>query len=329
MILTTTLNPCIDRTLYVTRLRPNRLERTNRVELTTGGKGMNAARVLTALGARAKAFVLLGGETGKHYEALVKNEAIPLVSAWIDVPTRTQTSILRSRTTTKDESIVRDGTNTWVGAPTSWVGVLEEAGMVPNTEIGPIRDKMIAALKGARYLLISGSVPSVNLVGVYREVIEAAHARGIVTALDTYGRALADAIAAGPFMAKPNRRECEALVGHRIRGVKGAKRALASMHERGVRLAIITCGRKGFYAGYEGAAYAVQAPRVHTVNSIGSGDATAAGILYALSNDVPVEQALRWGAAAGAANAAVWAPGGCTANDIRALLERVKIGKVA
>ena len=129
-------------------------------------------------------------------------------------------------------------------------------------------------------------------------------------------------------MAKPNRKECEALVGHRIRTRKAAKRALAFIHERGVRLAIITCGRKGFYAGYEGAAYAVQAPRVHTVNPIGSGDATAAGILYALSNDVPVEQALRWGAAAGAANAAVWAPGGCTADQIRTLLPAAKIARI-
>ncbi len=328
MILTTTLNPCIDRTLYVERLRPRKLERTNRVELVAGGKGMNAARVLKALGAPVKAFALLGGETGKLYERLVKDEGIPLMTAWIDVPTRTQTSIVRRRSATKDESVVRENANRWVGAPTSWVGVLEEAGMVPNTEIGPIREKMIAALKGARYLLIGGSVPSVNLAGVYREVLEAAHTRGIVTALDTYGRALADAIAAGPFLAKPNRAECETLVGHRIRSVKAAKRALAFMHERGVRLAVITRGRRGFFAGYEGATYLVEPPKVRAVNAIGSGDAVAAGLLYALSNDVPVEQALRWGAAAGAANAAVWAPGACTADQIRSLLEAARITKL-
>lgn len=309
MILTTTLNPCLDKTLTVRALRPNRLERTSRVELTTGGKGMNAARVLKNLGAPVKTFALLGGETGKLYERLVNEEGIPLVVAWSAVPTRTQTSI------------VREGAN-------RWLGVLKEAGMVPNTEIVPIRDKMIAALKGMRYLLVAGSVPSVNLCGVYREVLEAAHAHGIVTALDTYGRALADALAAGPFMAKPNRRECEALVGHRVRSRKGAKRALAFMHERGVRLALITLGRRGFWASYEGKTYLVEAPRVETVNAIGSGDAVAAGILYALSNDVPVEQALRWGAAAGAANAAVWAPGGCTADDIRALLELPRITKL-
>jgi len=309
MILTTTLNPCIDKTLYVGRLRPNRLERTTRIELTTGGKGMNTARVLKALGAPVKAFALVGGETGKLYERLVKEEEIPILPAWINVPTRTQTIISRE-------------------GRKRWVGVLEEAGMVPNTEIVPIRDKIVAALKGVHYLLLSGSVPSVNLVGVYREVIEAAHARGIVTALDTYGRALEDAIAAGPFMAKPNRAECEALVGHKVRSRTGARRALDHMHERGVRLAIITMGRGGFYAGYEGKTYFVEPPKVEEVNPIGSGDATAAGILYALSSDVPVEQALRWGAAAGAANAAVWAPGGCTAKDIRALLELPKITKI-
>jgi tagatose 6-phosphate kinase len=309
MILTTTLNPCIDKTLTVRGLPHNRLVRTNKMELIAGGKGMNAARVLKALGAPVRAFALLGGETGKLYERLVKDEGIPITTVWIDVPTRTQTSIRK-----------QNGTD--------WVGVLEEAGMVPNTEIAAIRDKMIAALKGARYVLLAGSAPSVNVAGAYREVIEAAHARGIITALDTYGRALDEAIGAGPFLAKPNRTECEALVGHRVRSVKGAKKAFAFMHERGVRLAIITRGRKGFWAGYEGTTYLVEPPRVRAVNPIGSGDATAAGILYALSNDVPVEQALRWGAAAGAANAAVWAPGACSADQVRALLEAPRITKI-
>ena len=309
MILTVTLNPCIDKTLYVRRLPANTLVRTSKVELVTGGKGMNAARVLKALGAPVRAFALVGGETGKLYERLVREEGIPLTCAWIDVPTRTQITFRKERG----------------GA---WVGVLEEAGMVPNTEIDSIRDKAIAALKGAKYVLLGGSVPSVNLSGVYREVIEAAHTRGVVTALDSYGRALEEALGAGPFLAKPNKEECESLVGHKIRGIKSAKRALDAIHERGVRLALITCGRKGFYAGYEGAAYRVEPPRVETVNPIGSGDATAAGLLYALSNDVPVEQALRWAAAAGAANAAVWTPGGCTAAQIRALLPAAKINKI-
>jgi tagatose 6-phosphate kinase len=316
MILTVTLNPCIDKTLTVRGLPANRLVRTNKVDLIAGGKGTNAARVLKALGAPVRAFALVGGETGKLYERLVKQEEIPITCAWIDVPTRTQITIRKK------------GSAQWVGGPTYWVGVLEEAGMVPNTDIVPMRDKIIAALKGVRYVLLAGSAPSVNLSSVYREVIEAAHARGIVTALDTYGRALADAITAGPFLAKPNRAECEALVGHRVRNAKGAKKALAFMHERGVRLAVITCGRKGFFAGYEGTTYLVEPPKVQTVNTIGSGDATVAGLLYALSNDVPVEQALRWGAAAGAANAAVWGPGTCTADQVRALVEAPRITRI-
>ena len=309
MILTMTLNPCVSRTLHVARLRTNYFDRTNRVELIAGGKGTNVARVLRTLGVPVKAFALLGGETGKLYARLVKEEDIPLVPAWIDVPTRTETFILENNTN-------------------RWIGVLEEAPMVPNTEIDAVRDKMIASLKGARYAVISGSVPSVNLAGVYRQVLEAAHARGIVTALDTYGRALADAIAAGPFMAKPNRKECEALVGHRIRNAKSAKRALAFMHQHGVRLAVITVGRRGFYAGYEGTFYAVEAPKVREVNPLGCGDAVTAGLLFGLSNDLPIEQALRWGAAAGAANATVWAAGTCTADQVRALLEQPRITKL-
>ncbi len=115
MILTVTLNPCIDTTYTVKRLRARQLVRTSRVETTTGGKGMNTARVLKTLGAPVKALALVGGETGTLYERLVKEHGIPFVAARINVPTRTQISI------------VREGQQ-------PWVGVLEELADTSNAD---------------------------------------------------------------------------------------------------------------------------------------------------------------------------------------------------
>ena len=59
-VCTLTLNPCLDRTLWVEDfgLPPTR------EEWQTGGKGVNVARVLAALGVEAHAVCPLGGETG-------------------------------------------------------------------------------------------------------------------------------------------------------------------------------------------------------------------------------------------------------------------------
>ena len=62
-IVTLTLNPCLDRTAWVGDfgLPPTR------EEWQTGGKGVNVARVLSALGAEALAVCPLGGETGERF----------------------------------------------------------------------------------------------------------------------------------------------------------------------------------------------------------------------------------------------------------------------
>src|SRR5687768_18619869 len=64
MILTVTLNAAVDKTLAVPNLRLGRRHRT--VEQTTmpGGKGVNVARVLKALGQPVIATGLTGGATG-------------------------------------------------------------------------------------------------------------------------------------------------------------------------------------------------------------------------------------------------------------------------
>ena len=65
MIITVTLNSAIDKTLSVPNFRLGRRHRT--VEQTTmpGGKGVNVARVLKALGQPVIATGFTGGATGK------------------------------------------------------------------------------------------------------------------------------------------------------------------------------------------------------------------------------------------------------------------------
>ena len=60
-VCTLTLNPCLDRTLWVEAFGLP----AKREEWQTGGKGVNVARVLAALGVEARAVCPLGGETGR------------------------------------------------------------------------------------------------------------------------------------------------------------------------------------------------------------------------------------------------------------------------
>ena len=83
-VCTLTLNPCLDRTLWVEEFGLP----AKREEWQTGGKGVNVARVLAALGVEARAICPLGGETGARFLELAKAEGIDVLPVNVPAPTR-------------------------------------------------------------------------------------------------------------------------------------------------------------------------------------------------------------------------------------------------
>lgn len=65
MILTVTLNTAVDITYRVRALRPHSSHRVSEVTERPGGKGLNVARVLAALGHRVTVTGFSGGVTGR------------------------------------------------------------------------------------------------------------------------------------------------------------------------------------------------------------------------------------------------------------------------
>jgi 1-phosphofructokinase family hexose kinase len=305
-VLTVTLNPCIDRTLYVEKLEKNALVRSGEEFSIAGGKGANVARQLVRLGVKASAFVLHGGDSGNIYIDLVKRDGVRPIPYHVDQPTRWQMTFFEK-------------------GSDKYYTVLQEAKPVPRRHEGPIIEAIVSNLCRKDLLVLSGSAPGNGLSKVYRRVIEEAHSRRVRTVLDTYGRALAEGIKASPFMVKPNRKECEDLLGFRVRDDSDFRRAYAAFHEKGISLVVISLGDRGFRASFDGTEYIVPAPKVRTVNAVASGDALVAGIAYGMLRKLPIEEALRWGSAAGAANAAEWPVANCTKKSIAALLEKVNV----
>ncbi|MCL6629337.1 MAG: 1-phosphofructokinase, partial [Armatimonadetes bacterium] len=68
MISTVTLNPALDKSVYIDRLRPNDANRIIKIEIDAGGKGVNASRMLKELGSQTVALGFLGGQTGRFIE---------------------------------------------------------------------------------------------------------------------------------------------------------------------------------------------------------------------------------------------------------------------
>ena len=140
MIITVTLNSAIDKTLSVPNFRLGRRHRT--VEQTTmpGGKGVNVARVLKALGQPVIATGFTGGATGTRI-----------------VDQLTQLSVLSDFVRIREES----RTNTAVIDPTTGeqTEINERGPKVSEQEVELFVDKLLYLAKGASMCVFAGSLP--------------------------------------------------------------------------------------------------------------------------------------------------------------------------
>ena len=224
MIITVTLNSAIDKTLSVPNFRLGRRHRT--VEQTTmpGGKGVNVARVLKALGQPVIATGFTGGATGTRI-----------------VDQLTQLSVLSDFVRIREES----RTNTAVIDPTTGeqTEINERGPKVTAQEVELFVDKLLYLAKGASMCVFAGSLPRDVDTDIYAGLIRELRRLGVTSIVDTDGDPLRRAVRAEPDVISPNVLEAEELVGHEFTDDPDEWAiATREMCELGAREAIMTMG---------------------------------------------------------------------------------------
>ncbi len=285
MILCVNLNPCVDKTLYLDRLRPDVIQSASRVTITVGGKANNVARVLKAYGRDVVAMNFLGRETGLLCERLLREDD------------RLATETVWHRAATREIITIHEE------ARRSHTDIKEPSPPITPAERAEFAERYAARLADADMVAFGGSAPSPSVDSLPAELVRLARERGVRLVLDTSSRALALGLDERPFMVKPNRAEAEALLGRPIESMKDAELAAEALAAK-ADFAVLSLGEEGFLASYEGRTYRVHAPAVETVNAVGSGDALVAGVIMGVLDRWPIERTLSLAAAAASANAA-------------------------
>lgn len=309
MIATVTLNPALDKTVYVDQLAVNDANRVLRIEMDAGGKGINASRMLRVLGEETIALGFIGGDTGSFIEHVLHKEGVRTDFVEVSHPTRTNIQIQAS-----------DGT-----PPT----VLNEKGApVTENDLDRLCAKLETISRECSFVIFGGSVPLGVPVDVYERLILCAEANGAKAILDAENELLLEGMPATPFMIKPNRDEAERLVGKELESVEDITKAAIELKSRGVELVVLSMGKDGAVAVGNGGIFHSVPPMVNAVSTVGSGDSMVAGIASALSKGCTLEEALRLGSACGAATAmSSGVEMGCH-QDIEKLLPQVIIRQV-
>jgi 1-phosphofructokinase len=145
--------------------------------------------------------------------------------------------------------------------------------------------------------------------------------------LDTSGQALRLGLSARPFCIKINAEE----VLEVLRGRRKADLDLASvasgLQEGATRLVVLTRGAQGLVLALGDERLVAFPPGVPARSSVGAGDATMAGLLWAVSENCDPANLARRAAACGTAAAMQEGSGVGEAAQVRELLDRVEVRK--
>jgi 1-phosphofructokinase family hexose kinase len=286
MIVTVTLNAAIDRTLTVPNFQRGQRHRASAGVTLAGGKGINVARALKALGVPVVATGLVGGSTGSRIVEALTREAILNDFVHIEGESRTSTAVV-------------DPTG---GAYTE---INEWGPTVTTEELDMLLDKLRYLTQDAELVVFAGSLPRDVEDDFYAEAARELGKRHVSSVLDTEGEPLRLGVEAEPFLVSPNQAEAEALVGQEFHDEEDFRLALDGIAELGARNVLITTEQGAIALLREDRdthRYRAVAPRVDAVSVVGAGDVLLAGFLAARHSGRSNEEALRAAVAAGAAS---------------------------
>jgi len=152
-------------------------------------------------------------------------------------------------------------------------------------------------LEQARMVVIDANLP----LETAETLLAICLAAGVPVALEpvAYAPALRYRPLAGAFyLMTPNGVEAQALTGLPVSDTAQGALAAKQLVAAGVQIAIITLGHAGLvYATPEASGY-VPSIEGDIIDPTGAGDALTAAVVYALLNDIPVDEAVRLGVSA-------------------------------
>jgi 1-phosphofructokinase family hexose kinase len=309
MIITVTLNAAIDKSLAVPNFRLGRRHRTVEQRTMAGGKGVNIARTLKALGQPVIATGFTGGATGTHIVEQLTEESILNDFVRIREESRTNTSVLDPTTGEQTE-------------------INERGPSVSEREVELFRDKLLYLARGAAIVVFAGSLPRGVAPDLYASLIRDLQRLELTTVIDTDGEPLRQAVRAEPDVVSPNVLEAEELVGHEFASEEERSLAVREIAALGPREAIMTlpdgCFAQVLVEGQPRLKRARIEPR-EPIAKRGSGDAFLAGYIAARYEGRPPDQCLRFGVACGAESTARLGAGLIDAREARRLMGDVEL----
>ncbi len=286
MIFTVTLNPAVDKIIFLDEFVRARTARINKTLETLGGKGTHVSIDLKLLGAQNTALGVTLGETGRRIAKMMEEWGVTVRFLHYEAPG------LESRT--NYEIVEENG---------SHCTMLSSRGPMLTRAM---TDDLLAQIRELAapgdILMLTGDASNVEDTAVYTRLAGAAHDLHMKVVLDASGPYLKEGVKSRPYMIKPNFEELCFLSGRELRDEANVVSALEDLGASGIEVIAMTWSSKGAVVKAGGDIWRVYPAEVRSVNEAGCGDAFLSAVVAGLTRGESLEYTVKWAASvAGAA----------------------------
>lgn len=305
-VLTVTMNPCIDKTINVEKVKRGKTHRLKRVQNDISGKGVNVSIALTHFGELTLCLGFNYLADARVVEKALDGQGVKHDFVMADGGIRTNVKIFERE----------------FGMMTEFN---ENGGCVGSEEQQLLIEKIEGYLEQANIIVLDGSVPEGISSDIYERIIRMANRRGVKTVLDATGKLLKKGIGAKPYLIKPNVNEFCDTYGIDANDREAFLEKGREIIQSGVEYVCISLGRHGAYLLSRDKTLYADAIPVEVKGIQGAGDSMVAGFCLAINHEMSMEEMFAYGVAA--ASGSLQYPGTkiCTKEDLDSLLPMVKI----
>jgi 1-phosphofructokinase family hexose kinase len=312
MILTVTLNPALDRTMTVPNFQAGMRHRATDTVVLPGGKGINVARAVKALGRPVIATGFVGGRKGDQIVADLHGEGILSDFVRVAGDSRISTAVVDPATNAITE-------------------INEQGPEIQPEEFDALFEKLDYLGRAVEIVVLAGSVPMGLDDDCYQRMIQKLKPLGVKIFFYTYADPLRHGIKAKPDFVLPKLVEAEKVIGYEFTSLEDRILAARRMREMGAGSVFITF-RFGCIAEMEidgcYRTFIGKMPEVDALSPLGWGDALVAGYAVKLQDGEGPLECLRFGLGCATANLVRYGAGVFAPADAERYAHRVELEEV-
>jgi 6-phosphofructokinase 2 len=331
-IIAFTFNPCVDKSMEIDQLVPDKKMRCTAPRLEPGGGGINVARVVRRLGGKVLAVYPSGGYHGSLLTEMLRVEGVDTYPVPMLTDIRENINIYE-KSTGRQYRFIEPGNAL---TEHSWTRCLDA----------------LAALDKGGIVVVSGSLPGGAPPDLWSRIRRLSERKGARLIVDVAGAELWTALlvgftggglrtvseggesfqtgsACGLFLIKPSENEL-AWLAREMRLPERPEETAKCLVSRGyAQVVVVSRGSGGALLVTRDCVRHVPAPEVRQQSTVGAGDSLVGGIVAGLGRKMDLEEAVRFGVACGAAT--VMNPGTelCHLKDVEKLYAEMRGEAVA